>query len=141
MEEYIQITFFPDRCLHSSFLQVSIKKECCLNNVIFPVTVVKILHYIQHAFSFRIQPARNMIVTTIELLYYQDCFAMLRYQYVLRDLIEFQQQVILSLQTQTVSFEPTKTKNLILAISSYIQQNSPTFDTNSYNVNKNYQIN
>ena len=39
-----------------------------------------------------------------------------------------------------VSFEPTKTKNLLLAMLSYVQRNSPTFDTNSYNVNKNYQM-
>ena len=39
-----------------------------------------------------------------------------------------------------VSFEPTKTKNLLLAMLSYVQRNSPTFNTNSYNVNKNYQM-
>ena len=65
MEKYIQITFFPDKCLVSSFLQVSLKRV--LHKVIFPVTVVKILYYDQHAFSF-------MTVTTIELLYYQNCF-------------------------------------------------------------------
>ena len=109
-----------------------LSKECCLNKVIFPATVVKILHYIQHAFSFWLQPVRNMTVTTIELLYYQDCFAN-----VLRHLIEVYQYVILSLRTWPVSFEPTKTKTLMLALLSYVQQNSPTFDTNSYNVNKN----
>ena len=45
-----------------------LSKECCLNKVIFPVTVVKILRYIQHVFSFRVQPVRTMTVTTIELL-------------------------------------------------------------------------
>ena len=32
------------------------------------MTVVKILRYIQHVFSFRVQPVRTMTVTTIELL-------------------------------------------------------------------------
>ena len=62
-----------------------LSKECCLNKVIFSVTIVQILHHIQHTFSFRVQPVRNMIVTTMELLYYQDCVWI--YQYVLRDLI------------------------------------------------------
>ena len=66
MEKYIQITFFPDKCLLSSFLQVSLKRV--LYKVIILVTVVKILYYDQHAFSFRVQPVRNMTLTTIELL-------------------------------------------------------------------------
>ena len=44
----------PNRCLLSSFLQAS------LNKVIFPVTVVTSLHYIQHAFSFKIKPVGTM---------------------------------------------------------------------------------
>ena len=87
-EEYIWITFFLTRCLLSSFFCKCLSKRCCLIKVIFPVIAVKILHYIQHAFSFRVQPVRTMTVTTIELLYYEDCLAMWRYQYVLRDLIE-----------------------------------------------------
>ena len=41
MEEYIQITFCPNRCLLSVFLQVS------LNKFTFLLIVVSILHYIQ----------------------------------------------------------------------------------------------
>ena len=51
-----------------------LSKECCLNKVIFPVTVVKILHYIRHAFSFRVQPVKTMTVTTIELLSSLFCY-------------------------------------------------------------------
>ena len=45
-----------------------LSKECRLNKVVFPVTVVKILQYIEHVFSFRVQPVRTVISTTIELL-------------------------------------------------------------------------
>ena len=87
MEEHIRSpSFLMDACFLLFYKCFS--KECCLNKIIFPVTVVKILHYIQHAFSFRVQPARNMNITTIELLYYQDCFAMWPYQHVLRNLTE-----------------------------------------------------
>ena len=65
------------------------KSTCCNLGAIFPVIVVKILHYIQNAFSFRVQPVGTITVTTIEQLwFYQDCIAIWRYQYVSRDLIE-----------------------------------------------------
>ena len=64
--KYIYITFFPHVCFHLFWKFLS--KECCLNKIIFPVTVVKILRYIQNVFSFRVQPVRTRTVTTIELL-------------------------------------------------------------------------
>ena len=43
-------------------------KNCCLNKVIFPVTVIHILHYTECAFSFRVQSERAMAAKIIELL-------------------------------------------------------------------------
>ena len=67
------------------FFFASFAQKSCLNKVIFPVTVVQILRYIQHAFSFRIKPVRTMTITTIELLSRLLCHVT---QYVLTDLIE-----------------------------------------------------
>ena len=44
------------------------KSTFCNLVAIFPVIVVKILHYIQNTFSFRVQPVRNMTVAFNELL-------------------------------------------------------------------------
>ena len=44
------------------------KSTCCNLGAIFPVIVVKILHYIQNPFSFRVQPVGTITVTTIEQL-------------------------------------------------------------------------
>ena len=64
--EYILIILFPHVCflLFCKFLS----KEYCLNIIIFPVTVVKILRHIQNVFSFRVQPIRTKTITTVELL-------------------------------------------------------------------------
>ena len=72
-------SFLTDVCFFLCWKCLS--KECCLNKVIFSVILVKILHYIQHAFSFRIRPVKTMTGTTIDLLwYYQDCFTKWHYQ-------------------------------------------------------------
>ena len=64
----------------------------------------------QPVFSFHPQPVRTMaFVIKATKWNYQDCFAMWRYQHVLRDLIEAHQKVsIFALQTRTVSFEAIK---------------------------------
>ena len=107
-----------------------LSKECCLNNVIFPVTAVKILHYIQHAFSFRVQPVKTMTVTNIELLSSLFCHVTLLICF---ERFDWSFAIgLLSLQTWPVSFEPKdetfNTSNVIF----YVQENSPTFDTNSW---------
>ena len=107
-----------------------LSKECCLNKVIFPVTVVNILHYIQHGFSFRVQHVKTMTVTTIELLSsllshltLLICFERFDWSFAIG---------FLSLQIWPVSFEPKdetiNTSNVIF----YVQENSPTFDTSSW---------
>ena len=58
--------------LHSCLIDVCfllfykrLPKECFLNKVIFPVTVITTLHYIYHGFSFRIKSVRTMTVAII----------------------------------------------------------------------------
>ena len=79
--------YMLDACF---FLKVFFKKVF-LNKATFPVIVVNILHYIQRSFSVRVQPARTMIVTMIDLLRYQNYFVIQRYQDVFKDMIEVYQ--------------------------------------------------
>ena len=87
---------------------------CCLNKVVFPVTVVRILHYIQHAFSFRVQPVRTMTITTIELLSRMFHHVMLPICFE-----RFDSSLAIGYLVSTnmpVSSESMKMKNLILAM-------------------------
>ena len=62
---YRSYSFHIDVCFLLFWKLLS--KQCCLNKVIFPLIVVKILRYITHSFSFKVQPIRTMTVRTIEL--------------------------------------------------------------------------
>ena len=63
------------------------KNIWCNLVAIFLAIVVKVLHYVQNTFSFKVKPVRAMTITTNELLYWQYCFSKWRCQYVLRDWI------------------------------------------------------
>ena len=66
---FLQEHILANRGVHLDHILCKfLSKKCCLNKVIFPVAVVKILRYIQQVFSFRVQPVRTMTITTIQLL-------------------------------------------------------------------------